>query len=294
MSGLSSGGARFLPSLFAIDFNTDAAIEDVLQSGGRILLILVLALLATWLLRRLLRPLLSVAVREQMAAEPEVEVRKRVETLTEVVNRTTATLIAIVALVTMLPEFGVNAGPLIAGLGILGVAVGFGSQNLIRDVINGLEILTENQYARGDYVSIRSVTGGGVSGVVEDINLRRTVLRDFEGNMHFVSHGQIDFSSNHTKGYSRVVLSLSIANSADLDRVHQIVGQVGTEMMNDPTLRTMLREPPHAAGIDRLGDAAFDLRVEATTEPGEQWKVAGELRRRLKLALDAEGIKGRD
>jgi small conductance mechanosensitive channel len=229
-----------------------------------------------------------------MAADPEVEVRKRVETLTDVVNRTTATLIAIVALVTILPEFGLNAGPLIAGLGIVGIAVGFGCQNVIKDVINGLEVLTENQYARGDFVSIRSATGGSVSGVVEDINLRRTVLRDFEGNVHFVSHGQIDFASNHTKGYSRVVLSLSIANSADLDRVHRIVGQVGTEMMKDPTLRTMLREQPHVSGIERLGDSAFDIRVEATTEPGEQWKLAPELRRRLKLALDTEAIKSKD
>lgn len=251
-------------------------------------------MIAVWLLRRLIKPVLGVAIREQMAAEPDVEVRKRVETLTEVVNRTTATLIAIVAVVTMLPEFGVNAGPLIAGLGIVGIAVGFGSQNLIKDVISGLEILTENQYSHGDYVSIRSATAGSVSGIVEDINLRRTVLRDFDGNVHFISHGQIDFASNHTKGYSRVVLNLSIANSADLDRVYRVVGQAGTEMMNDPTLRTMLREPPYAAGIERLGDAAFDVRVEATTEPGEQWKVAGELRRRLKLALDAEGIKSRD
>jgi small-conductance mechanosensitive channel len=161
-------------------------------------------------------------------------------------------------------------------------------------VINGIEVLTENQYARGDYISIRSATGGSVSGIVEDINLRRTVLRDFDGNMHFISHGQVDFSSNHTKGFSRVVLNLSIANSADLDRVYLVIGRVGAEMMKDPTYGRMLRESPHAAGIERLGDTSIELRIEGATEPGDQWRVAGELRRRLKLALDAEEIKSRD
>jgi len=266
----------------------------VLQSGGRILLVLALALIAIWLLGRLIRPLLGVAIPEQMGAEPEVEVTKRIETLTDVVNRTIATVIAVIALITVLPEFGVNAGPLIAGFGVVGIAVGFGAQNVVRDVLNGLEILTENQYARGDYVSIRSATGGSVSGVVEDINLRRTVLRDFDGNVHFISHGQIDIASNHTKGFSRVAFNLSVAKSTDVDRLYQVIGQVGTEMINDPTWLTVLREPPHAAGIANLSDSSMEVRVEGVTEPGAQWRAGNELRRRLKLALEAEGIKSRD
>jgi small conductance mechanosensitive channel len=229
-----------------------------------------------------------------MVGEPEIEVTKRVETLTHVVNTTTAAVIGIVAVITILPEFGVNAGPLIAGLGIVGIAVGFGAQNVVRDVLNGLEILTENQYARGDYVSIRSATGGSVSGVVEDINLRRTVLRDFDGNVHFISHGQIDFASNHTRGYSRAAFNLTVAKSTDVDHLYRVIGQVGTEMMKDPTWRTALRESPHAEGIASLSDGSMEVRVEGATEPGAQWRVGNELRRRLKLALESEGIASRD
>jgi small conductance mechanosensitive channel len=278
----------------ALDIDTDAALEQVLESGGRLLLIAAIAFVANWLIRRLVTPVVRVAVREQMAAEPEIEVTKRVQTLTAVVNRTAATLIIIVAVVTVLPEFGINAGPLIAGLGIVGLAVGFGAQNLVKDVINGVEILTENQYAQGDYVGIRSATGGNITGIVEDVNLRRTVLRDFEGNVHFVAHGSIDVASNYTKGFSRVVLNLSVANSADLRRVYELIGKVGEDMKTDETYGLMLREAPRPAGIDRLGDASSEVRVEAVTEPGEQWRVASELRRRLKLTLDEAGIKNRD
>lgn len=278
----------------AIDFNKDAAIEQVLQTAGRIALVVVLALVAVLLIRRLVRPVLGIAIREQMGAEPEIEVAKRVETLTDVVNQTTVTVIAIIALVTILPEFGINAGPLIAGLGLVGLAVGFGAQHIVKDVINGLEIITENQYARGDFVAMRTATGGSLSGVVEDINLHRTMLRDFDGNVHFIGHGQIDFVTNQTKGYSMVVVNLSVANSADLDHVYKVVGIVGTSMMKDASLAAMLREPPHAAGIERLGDGFLDIRVEGTTEPGDQWKIGTELRRRLKEAMAVEGIKSKD
>jgi small conductance mechanosensitive channel len=280
--------------VLVIDVDSDALIEQALETGARVLLVVAVAYVANLLIRRLVTPLVRVAVREQMAGQPEVEVVKRVQTLTDVVTRTAATAIAVIAVVTILPEFGINAGPLIAGLGIVGLAVGFGAQNLVKDLINGVEILTENQYAQGDYVGIRTATGGSVNGIVEDVNLRRTVLRDFEGNVHFVAHGQIDVASNYTKGFSRVVLNLAVANSADLGRVYQLVRTAGEEMKSDAAFGPMLREAPAAAGIDRLGEASLEVRVEAVTEPGDQWRVASELRRRLKLALDAAGIKSRD
>ena len=237
------------------------------------------------MIRRLVSPVIRVAVREQMAGQSELEVGKRIETLSDVVNRTTTVVIFVVAVVTVLPLFGIAAGPLIAGLGLVGLAVGFGAQNLVRDVINGLEILIENQYARGDYVRL-----GSVSGVVEDINLRRTVLRDFDGNVHFVSHGHIDVASNFTRGASRVNFNVFVSYGVDLERVFAVIDRAGAELAADAEYAPLIRKAARAAGVDAFGEASLQVRVEGVTEPGEQWRVAGELRRRLKLAFDAEGI----
>ncbi len=245
-------------------------------------------------MQRLVTPLVRVAVREQMAGEPEPEVRKRVETLSDVIYRTTFTVIGIMAVVTVLPEFGVNAGPLIAGLGLIGLAVGFGAQNLVKDIINGLEILIENQYAHGDYVHVRTTTGGNVSGVVEDINLRRSVLRDEDGRVHFISHGSLEVVSNDTRGYSRVGFNVVVAYNEDIDKVSEVIDRVGLELAADPQFAARIREAPRSAGIDRIAEGSVAVRVTAVTEPGEQGAVGRELRRRLKQAFDAAGIRVRD
>lgn len=267
----------------AVSITGDPDLDNLLQTGGRVLAVLILALLAIALIRRVVRPLVRVAVREP--GEPPAELAKRIETLSDVVNRTTAVVVLAVAVVTILPEFGISAGPLIAGLGLVGLAVGFGAQNLVRDVINGIEILVENQYARGDYVRL-----GGVSGFVEDINLRRTVLRDFDGAVHFVSHGHVDVTSNYTRGASRVNFNVFVSYGADLARVLAVIDRVGAELARDPAYAALIRQPPQAAGVDGFGEASLQVRVEAVTEPGAQWRVAGELRRRIKLACDAEGL----
>src|SRR5215213_11574921 len=139
-------GMFLLTFLVSFEFDADQALHDIARSGGRIAIVVILGLIALWLTQRLLTPLLRVAVREQMEKEPEVEIKKRVETLSHVLYTTISVAVVILAVVTILPEFGVNAAPLIAGLGLVGLAVGFGSQNLVKDVINGMFILVENQY----------------------------------------------------------------------------------------------------------------------------------------------------
>ncbi|MPZ50292.1 MAG: mechanosensitive ion channel [Dehalococcoidia bacterium] len=280
--------------LIAIDINVDAALDEVLRGGGRILLVFLLALIAVKLIQRLVTPLLRVAIREQMTGEPEIEVMRRIETLSDVIYRTTAAVIAIVAVVTVLPEFGINAGPLIAGLGLVGLAVGFGAQNIVRDVINGIEILMENQYGRGDSVRMRSVTGGLYAGVVEDINLRRTVLRDADGAVHSISHGSIEVATNLTRGSSGLSLTITVAYSADLDKVFEVIDKVGQEVASEPGLGASIRQVPRASGVESVDQASVAVRVEAVTEPGAQWRVASELRRRIKVALDAAGVGVRD
>lgn len=277
-------------ALRVFDVNADA----VLEAAGRIALIVALAYLAVRVIQHVVTPVLRVAIREQMAGEPEIEVSKRIETLSEVIYRTTAVIVALVAIVTILPEFGINAGPLIAGLGLVGLAIGFGAQSAVRDLINGLEILIENQYGKGDFVRLRTNTGGTINGNVEDINLMRTVLRDFDGSVHFISHGSVEVSSNLTRGFSRVYFTVAVPNDSDLTRVFEVIDEVGRDLAADPEFANRLRQPPQAGGIDRLGETSMEIRVAGATEPGEQWVVATELRRRLRLAFDEAGIKLRD
>jgi moderate conductance mechanosensitive channel len=237
------------------------------------------------LLRRLIDPVLRISIREQMGGEPELEVRKRIETLSHVVYRTAVAVVAVLVVVMVLPQFGVDVAPLIAGLGLVGLAVGFGAQNLVKDVINGMFILVENQYGRGDVVEI-----AGISGLVEDINLRRTILRDLDGTVHFVPHSQILVASNLTKGYSRVNLNVRIAYETDVDHAIEVVNRIGLEMSKEAEYEGKIKDPPHVLRVDALTDSAIELKVTGETAPIEQWDIMGELRRRLKLAFDKEGI----
>jgi small-conductance mechanosensitive channel len=275
-----------MPAVMAIHIDTDRAIEDALTHGGHILLVAVIAFAAIKIIQRLIGPLVRIAVREQMAGETQVEIDKRTDTLTHVTHRTISVVVIVIAVITALPELGLNVGPLIAGVGIVGLAVGFGAQNLVRDVINGMFILLENQYARGDVVTI-----AGATGLVEDINLRRTVLRDLDGVVHFIPHAEVKTTSNQTKGFSRVNLIVSVPYDADVDRAFAVINRVGEEMTRDPQWGPRIREAPRALRIDRLADTAVEIRVLGVTEPMEQWPVKGELRRRLRLAFDKEGIR---
>jgi len=270
---------------FLLTFDFDAFAEDAFETAGRAVIVLAIAFIGIRLLQGLLNPLIRVAVREQMASEPEIEVTKRIETLSHVIYRTAVVAVAIVAIVTLLPEFGINAGPMIAGLGLAGLAVGFGAQNLVRDVINGVFILVENQYGKNDVVSI-----GGISGLVEDINLRRTVLRDLDGTVHFIPHSQIGTTSNLTKGYSRVNFNVRVAYDSDIDKVFEVIDRVGKELAADPAFSAMIKDPPHALRVDNFTDTAIEVKVLGDTLPIEQWTVMGEMRRRLKKAFDEEGI----
>lgn len=274
-----------LPFLLSFDFDSDQALREVLASGGRIAIVIVLGLIALWLTQRLLTPLLRVAVREQMEKEPEIEIKKRVETLSHVLYTTIAVAITVLAVVTILPEFGVNAGPLIAGLGLVGLAVGFGSQNLVKDVINGMFILVENQYGQGDVVNI-----AGKSGFVEDINLRRTVLRDQDGAVHFIPHSQITTATNMTKGFSRINLSVHVPFDADIDRVFDVINKTGEDIAADETFGPKITSTPKALRVEDIKGGVMEIKVVGETAPMEQWEVMGELRRRLKRAFDAAGI----
>jgi small conductance mechanosensitive channel len=179
-----------------------------------------------------------------------------------------------------------NVAPLIAGVGIVGLAVGFGAQNLVRDVINGLFILLENQYGKGDIIEI-----AGKTGLVEDLNLRRTVLRDNDGIVHFVPHGEVKTTSNKTKGFSRVNLNIALAYGAEVQQAFDLIDRIGADLAADPAWKDKVRESPRALRVEKLNDTSVEVNVVGITEPGEQWAVAGELRRRLMTALPRAGVR---
>jgi moderate conductance mechanosensitive channel len=256
------------------------------ERWARVALIVLVVAIGLWLLRRAMTPALTRMVSAQMRDQPQVEVEKRVKTLTEVLYRTTITVVVVVGVLTVLPEFGVNINALLAGSSLIALAIGFGAQSLVKDVIGGLFILVENQYGAGDVVNI-----AGVGGLVEDISLRRTLLRDLDGATHSVPNGQIGVASNLTRSWARANFLVSVSYEDDVDRVLKVINQVGQEMKEDAAWSADLLEAPSALGIENLGDSGVDIRVLGVTKPIRQWDVMRELRRRIKLAFDREGIE---
>jgi len=186
----------------------------------------------------------------------------------------------------MLSDIGLNIAPMIAGVGVVGIAIGFGAQSLVKDIISGLFILLENQYRKGDVVKIADT-----SGLVEDINLRRTLLRDLDGIVHSVPNGEIAVSSNFTRGYSRVNLNISVGYNEDLDRAIAVINRVGKELAEDPAWSAQILKPPQVLRVDNLGDSGIDIKVVGDTKPIQQWAIMGELRLRIKKAFDQEEIE---
>lgn len=251
--------------------------------------IVVVALVAIWLMRLAI----SAAVRHllERRAIPEGQLtaddlERRVKTLQRLAIRVASAIVGLVALLMIMDEVGVSIGPAVAGLGVVGIAVGFGAQTLIRDWLAGVFIILENQYSAGDVVRI-----SGVDGVVEDFSLRRTTLRDLDGTVHTVPNGSIVVASNMTRGWARVNLDISVAYDTDIDRASAIIDEVGRSLTTDDTWRDRVIEPPSVQRVNALGDSAVTLKVLGQVRPAEQWAVAGELRKRILAAFAAEDIE---
>jgi small conductance mechanosensitive channel len=271
-----------LPYLITSEDFTDWLTGD----GARIAAIVAVAVVADYALHRIIPRALRVAVERQMKGKDEEEIQQRVDTLASVFTASGRAIIVIATLLTLLPLAGISIGPLLAAVGIIGLAVGFGAQSLVKDVISGLFILLDNQYSKGDVISI-----AGTTGLVEDVGLRRTVLRDLDGIVHFVPNGEIAVSSNFTQEYSRVNLNVGVSYSEDLDHVMQVIDRVGEELAADPQWGASILTPPKAVRVDNLGDSGIDIKIIGDTKPIKQWEVMGELRKRLKKAFDEEGIE---
>jgi len=261
-------------------------LDWLLKHGIRILIIVVIALVLYFLLRHFIPIIVRRTVEGTMKDHPETAITKRANTLNIIFIDIGIVIIAAISVFMILSEIGVNVGPALAGLGVLGVAVGFGAQSLIKDLFNGILILLENQFGVGDVVKI-----AGVIGTVEDLTLRRTVLRDLDGIVHSVPNGDIDIASNYTKEWSRVNLNISVGYGEDLDRVIEVINRVGADLSKDPEWAPMILKAPQVLRVDELGDSGIDIKILGETKPLCQWGVKGELRLRLKRAFDAEGIE---
>ncbi len=189
-------------------------------------------------------------------------------------------------LFSILSVLNIPIAPVLAGFGIVGVAVGFGAQYLIRDLISGVFIIMENQYRVGDVARVANV-----SGLVEKITLRKTVLRDLDGIVHHIPNGEIKVASNFTKNYSRVNMNISVSYGTNLDHAILVVNRVGEELAREEYWRDIIISAPKVLRVDNLGDSGIDLKIMGDVKPIKQWEVMGELRLRLKNTFDAEGIE---
>ncbi len=264
-----------------------STVTDWLQAHGwKILLIIVLSVVAYFALRRLVPPIMKRAVAAQMRGKDEDEAKQRADTLAGVLIKTSVVIVAIVALFTILAEVGVSIAPALAGFGVVGIAVGFGAQSLIKDLIAGVFILLENQYSVGDVVRI-----AGITGLVEEINLRRTVMRDLDGVVHSVPNGEITVASNYTKEWSRVNMNISVGYGEDLDRVIEVINRIGRDMANEPYWASVMLTPPQVLRVDAFEDSGIAIKILGDSKPIKQWEIMGELRRRIKRVFDEEGIE---
>ena len=271
-----------IPYLITSDDFTDWLTGD----GIRIIVIVAVAVIIDIAVHRLVPRALRLTVERQMKGREEEEIQQRVDTLASVFTAGGRVIIVLVTLLTLMPLAGISIGPLLAGVGILGLAVGFGAQSLVKDIISGLFILLDDQYSKGDVVTV-----GGISGLVEDVGIRRTVLRDLDGIVHYIPNGEISVASNFTQEYSRVNLNVGVSYSEDLDHVMQVIDRVGEEMAADPEWAPAIITPPKSLRVDDLGESGIEIKVVGDTKPIKQWEVMGELRKRIKKAFDDEGIE---
>ncbi len=214
------------------------------------------------------------------------EAEKRIVTLMGIVRMVGKLVIWIIFVMIILRQLGIDIAPILAGAGIIGLAVGFGAQELVRDFISGFFVLLEDQIRKGDYAIINSV-----GGMVEKIELRTITLRDMTGTVHIFQNGKIDTLSNMTKEWSAIVLDIGVAYKEDVDAVMQVMKEVGEELAADKEFGKQIMEPIEILGLDNFADSAIVIKARIKTIPLSQWAVGREYRRKLKYAFDQKNIE---
>ena len=255
--------------------------------------VVLLAFLANWLVRRgiarYLRRLDTKAARAEQGEGPRPGAERRalrMATISSTLGSAASVVIFIVAIFVALAQLDISLGPLLAGAGIIGAALGFGAQNIVRDFLAGLFVTIEDQYGVGDTIDV-----GRASGVVEGITLRMTKLRDVEGTLWFVPNGEVKEVGNMTQRWSRVILDIGVAYGSDHHEAGRLIKEAADEMWRDPTSSARILEEPELWGVESLSETAVVIRIAVKSYPADQWVAARELRSRIKDSFDAAGIE---
>jgi small conductance mechanosensitive channel len=263
------------------------AVHDILPILAVVVAAIVALRLARLFVHGIVKALLDREASEGKAQElSAVELKKRMDTLDTLGGNTLQFFIVVIAGLMVLGKLGLDIGPAVAGLGVVGIAVGFGAQNLVRDYLNGALILIENQFARGDVIRV-----AGVDGTVEDFTLRRTTLRDLDGVVHTVPNGEIHVASNLTRVWSRINQDVTVAYGTDIDKAIAVVDNVGREMAGDPVWKRRVLEAPRVERVGELGEYGITLKILGTVRAADQWAAAGDFRKRLLEAFKEHGIE---
>jgi len=278
LAALDAGGPlRWLTDLIEVDT------ASLIHSGMRVIAIWLLAWIC-WGVVRIVARRIELAVDDGDAATLTAA-EKRGQTVAQLLRSVGRVTILLIGMLLTLNLF-INIGPLLAGAGILGLAVSFGAQSLVKDVIAGFFQLLENQFAVGDVID-----AAGKEGVVERMNLRVVQLRDTYGNVHIIPNGQITVVTNKTKGWSRGVVDVGVAYESDLDRAIAVLQEEAVGLAHTPEWVARFDGDPEVVGVQSLGDSSVVIRTLLRVQPGKQWEVMREFRRRVKLRFDKEGIE---
>jgi small-conductance mechanosensitive channel len=263
---------------------TDWVIKELPGIIIMVIALLIILRVARFSASRLKKALIRKAEKDETVDESEAE--KRIDTLTGILLGLVRIVLYTVFIIMLLGKFGIDIAPLLASAGILGLAVGFGAQELVRDYISGFFMLLEDQLRAGDVAIIN-----GTGGLVENIGLRTISLRDFSGTVHIFQNGKISSLSNMTKDWSAMVFDIGVAYKENVDQVMEIMKQVGDELQNDEKHGPNIIEPIEVFGLDSFGDSALVIKARLKTKPVQQWTIGREYRRRLKIAFDAQNIE---
>jgi small conductance mechanosensitive channel len=258
-------------------------VEWTRDRAPKLVVILVLAFIFVRLLGIITRKVVALAEKNSNRGPVRAQ---QVKTVAGVIHSAGVFFILFFAFMQVLDAFNFNIAPLLASAGIAGLAIGFGAQTLVKDVINGFFILAENQFEVGD-----TIKASGVSGTVEEITMRRTVLRDADGTLHIVPNGSIQLVSNMTRDWSQVTLHVSVDYSENSDRIVSLLREVSDSFYNDGAFRQDMVAEPQVHGIERVRGMEVDYLVTIKVRPGKQYGVAREMRRRIKTCFDEQKIK---
>ncbi len=216
----------------------------------------------------------------------DIEQKKKVKTIYSLLNSTIKIIISVIGLMIILQILNINIAPILATAGVLGIAIGFGSQRMVEDVFSGLNIILTNQIRVGDTVTIDNITG-----VVEKVTVNTVILRDFSGVVHFIRNGNINIISNMTKDYSYYVSTLGISYNQEIEPVFEVIKQVGQSMQNDENFKDYLLSKIEILGVDGFEESTVSIKVRLKTLPSMQWYVGREFNKRIKEAFDQNGIE---